>query len=103
MLDNDLIMISNKEWSSPCVVLPKPDRTYQFCTNFYSINKVTKYDSYPIPHVADCMDHNENAKYLTKFDLLKGYWQVLLISRAKEVFPFVTPHGLYQYIVMLLA
>ena len=35
-----------------------------------------------------------------KFDLLKGFWQVLLTDRAKEISAFATPDGLYQYKVM---
>ena len=97
MLDNDLIEISNSEWSSPCVLVPKPDGTYRFCTDFRRVNKVTKSDSYPIPRVDDCIDRIGNARYVTKFDLLKGYWQVPLTSRAKEVSAFVMPDGLYQY------
>ena len=100
MLDNDLIEISNSEWSSPCVLVPKPDGTYRFCTDFRRVNKVTKSDSYPIPRVDDCIDRIGNARYVTKFDLLKSYWQVPLKSRAKEVSAFVTPDGLYQYKVM---
>ena len=38
--------------------------------------------------------------YVTKFDLLKGFWQVPLTDRAKEISAFVTPEGLYQYKVM---
>ena len=33
-------------------------------------------------------------------DLLKGYWQVPLTDRAKQLSAFVTPDGLYQYQVM---
>jgi len=36
----------------------------------------------------------------SKFDLLKGYWQVPLTSRAKEITAFVTPIGFYHYRVM---
>ncbi len=35
-----------------------------------------------------------------KFDLLKGYWQVPLTSRAKELSAFVTPDSFLQYTVM---
>ena len=56
MLDNDLIEISNSEWSSPCVLVPKPNGTYHFCTDIHRVNKVTKSDSYPIPRVDDCID-----------------------------------------------
>ena len=31
---------------------------------------------------------------MSKFDLLKGYWQVPLSERAKEVSAFVMPDGL---------
>ena len=37
---------------------------------------------------------------MTKFDLLKGYWQVPLSKRAKEICAFITPSGLYKYNVM---
>ena len=100
MLQNDLIEISNSEWSSPCVLIPKPDGTYRFCTDFRRGNKVTRCDSYPIPCVDNCIDRIGNANYVTKFDLLKGYWQVPLTARAKEVSAFITPDGLYQYKVM---
>ena len=32
--------------------------------------------------------------------MLKGYWQVPLTQRAREISAFVTPSGLYQYKVM---
>ena len=37
---------------------------------------------------------------MSKFDLLKGYWQVPLTQRAREISAFVTPDGLFQYTVM---
>ena len=97
MLQNDLIEASSSEWSSPCVLVPKPDGTYRLCTE---VNKATKSDSYPIPRVDDCVDKVGNYKYVTKLDLLKGYWQVPLSNRAKEISAFVTPDGLFQYKVM---
>ena len=100
MLENDLIEASSSEWSSPCVLVPKPDGTYRFCTDFRQVNKVTKSDSYPIPRVDDCVDRMGNAKFVCKLDLLKGYWQVPLTARAKEISAFATPDGLYQYKVM---
>ena len=100
MIENDLIEASSSEWSSLCVLVPKPDGTYRFCTDFRQVNKVTKSDSYPIPRVDDCVDRVGNAKFVSKLDLLKGYWQVPLTTRAKEISAFATPDGLYQYKVM---
>ena len=80
-----------------CVLVPKSDGTYRFCTDFRKVNRLTKSDSYPIPRVDDCVDKIGDAKYVSKFDLLKGYWQVPLTARAKEVSAFATPDGLFQY------
>ena len=101
MLQNDMIEIS-KVYGALHVFLHRSQmgHTYHFCTDFHKVNKVTSCDSYPIPCVDDCVDRIGNAKYVTKFDLLKGYWQVSLTARAKEVSAFVMPDGLYQYKVM---
>ena len=62
--------------------------------------KVNAVDSYPIPRVEDCTDRIGCVKYVTKLDLLKGYWQVPLTPTAKEISAFVTPEGFFQYKVM---
>lgn len=100
MLENNIIELSDSEWSSPCILVPKSDQTFRFCTDYRKVNSVTKTDSYPIPRVDDCIDQVGSASYVSKFDLLKGYWQVPLTEWAKRVSAFVTPNGLYQYKVM---
>lgn len=40
------------------------------------------------------------AKYLSKLDLTKGYWQILLDDDAKEKSAFITPFGHFQFTVM---
>ena len=96
ILKNNIIEPSSSEWSSPCVLVPKSDGTFQFCTDFRKLNAVTRADSYPLPRIEDCIDHVGKAKYVTTFDLLKGYWQIPLTERAKKLSAFMTPKGLYQ-------
>lgn len=62
------------------------------------MNKVTKPDSYPLSRMEDCIDQVGAAKFVSKFDLLKGYWQVPLSACARET--FITPAGFYEYTVM---
>ena len=100
LLDNDFIEPSQSEWSSPCILVPKPDGTFRMCTDYRKVNSVTKTDTFPIPRIDDCIDNIGQAKFVTKFDLLKGFWQIPLTNRAKEISAFVTPDGLYQYKVM---
>ena len=100
MLKHDIIRPSSSSWSSPCVLVPKPNGSVRFCTDYRKVNAVTKTDVFPIPRVDDCIDRIGNAKYLTKMDLLKGYWCVPLTERGREISAFVTSSGLYEYNVL---
>lgn len=100
LLENDFIGPSHSSWSSPCLLVPKPDGSYRMCTDYRKVNNVSKSDTFPIPRMDDCIDKVGNTRYVTKFDLLKGFWQVPLTERAKEISAFATPDGLYQYKVM---
>ena len=100
MLDNGIAEPSASSWASPCLLVPKSDKTFRFCTDFRKVNAVTKPDSFPLPRMEDCVDEIGHAKYVSKFDLLKGYWQVPLSKRAQEISAFITPKGLFSYKVM---
>ncbi|KAJ8026619.1 hypothetical protein HOLleu_31507 [Holothuria leucospilota] len=67
---------------------------------YREVNAVTRTDSYPIPRIDDCIDRIGKATYVSKFDLLKGYWEIPLTERARKISAFVTPDGLFQYKVM---
>ena len=84
------------------MLVPKPDETFRMCTDYRKVNSVTKTDSFPVPRMDDCIDNIGHAKYVTKFDLLNGFWPIPLKDRAKKVSAFVTPDGLYQHKVLPL-
>ncbi len=100
MLENNIAVPSYSSWSSPCLLVKKSDSTFRFCTDFRRVNAITKPDSYPLPRMEDCVDRVGNAAFVTKIDLLKGYWQVPLTERAKEISAFVTSDHFLNYTVM---
>ena len=100
LLDNGLAKPSYSSWGSPCLLVAKPDSTFRFCTDYRKVNQVTKADSFPLPRIEDCVDRVGSARFVTKCDLLKGYYQIPLTPRAQEIAAFVTPSGLYSYNVM---
>lgn len=100
LVRNGFAVPSQSPWSSPCILVPKSDRSFRFCTDFRRVNSVTKADSFPLPRMEDCVDSVGSSRYVTKLDLLKGYWQVPLTPRASEISAFVTPDAFMQYTVM---
>lgn len=100
LLQHGLAKPSSSPWSSPCLVEKKSDGSPRFITDFRKVNAVTVRDSYPLPRMEDCVDALGTAVFVSKLDLLKGYWQVPLTERASEISAFVTPDDFLQYTVM---
>lgn len=100
LLEKGLAKPSISPWSSPCLLVQKSDDSMRFCTDYRRVNAVTIPDCFPMPRMEDCVDSVGSAKFVSKLDLLKGYWQVPLTTRASEISAFVTPDCFLQYNVM---
>ena len=91
---------SHSAWSSPVVLVPKPDGTYRFCNDFRKLNEASAFDAYPMPRVDELIEQLGPARFISTLDLTKGYWQVPLTKRSREKTAFATPDGLYQNTVL---
>ena len=101
MLDHNIISPSQSDWSSPCLLVPKPGTNqWRLVSDFRGVNSQSRSDNFPIPRVEDCIDKIGKSRYVTKIDLLKGYYQIPLTDRAKRISTIITPKGLYHYNVM---
>jgi len=97
MLELGVIKPSNSPWAAPVVLIPKPDNIIRSCTDYRRLNAVTVPDVFPMPQIDDLIDKVANAKFLTKIDLAKGYWQVPLDDAAVPIPAFVTSFGQFQW------
>ena len=100
MLDNRIAEPSASSWASPCLLVDKSDKSPRFCTDYRKVNGVTKPDAYPLPRMEDCVDQVGSANFVSKFYLLRRYWQAPMSQRGREVSAFMTPFGLFSYSVM---
>ena len=100
MLKLRVIEESHSPWSSPIVIVPKPDGSLRFCNDFRKLNEISTFDAYPMPRVDELIERLGPARYVSTLDLTKGYWQVPLTYRAKAKTAFTTPEGLFQYTVL---
>uniref|UniRef100_A0A9J8BMN8 Gypsy retrotransposon integrase-like protein 1 n=1 Tax=Cyprinus carpio carpio TaxID=630221 RepID=A0A9J8BMN8_CYPCA len=100
MLRLGTIEPSRSPWSSPIVMVPKPDGTFRFCNDFRHLNEVSEFDSSPMPRVDERLDRLGRARFISTLDLTKGYWQVPVTEQAKPKTAFSTPSGHWQYRVL---
>jgi len=100
MLRQGLITPSKSAWSAPIVLVTKPDNSIRICIDYRRLNAISVSDNYPIPRISEVFEKIGSAKYLTQFDLTKGYYQIPLSEDTKDKSAFVTPYGLFQFEVM---
>ena len=96
MLKQGIIEPASSEWVSPIVIIKKKDDTICLCVNYQRLNAMTQVDAYLMPRIDDILGQ---ARYITTFDLAKGYWQIP-VAEDRPKTPFITPRGLYQFKMM---
>ena len=100
MLEIGVIQASTSPWASPLVMVDKKDGGIRLCVDYRKVNKVSKFDAYPMPKVEEILEEVGPAKIISTLDLAQGYWQVPMAAESQEVTAFITPYGLYEFTVM---
>ena len=95
MLEAEIVEPSESSWSSPVVLVAKPDSTQCFCVDYRALNSVTKCEVYPIPRCDDILESLSGAQWFSHLDLLRGYWQIDVAVDGRTKTAFATPNGLY--------
>ena len=100
MLDLGVITPSRSQWSSSLLLVRKASGEWRPCVDYRQVNAITKGESFPLPRLDDLIDQVGNAPFITTLDLSKGYWQIEMTPRAREISAFTTPFGHYEFVTM---
>ena len=84
MINLGIVEPSESPYCSPALIIKKKDNTNRFCIDFHTLNKVTVFDAEPMPNMEEIFTKIAGHKYISKLDLIKGYWQIPLTKNAKQ-------------------
>lgn len=103
LLHNGLIRPSHSPWASPVVLVPKAGsggKQLRMCIDYRKLNTQTKKDAYPIPLIDDCLTMCKDADWITTLDVKDAYHHVPMHADSRPYTAFVTPDGLFEWLVM---
>ena len=95
-----IIRPSTSEWASALHVVHKPNGKIRLTVDYKRINNLIESDPYPLPSIKDLYVHFSRKKYLSKFDLWKGYHQFITQHESVKITAFICEFGTYEYITM---
>ncbi|XP_031127529.1 uncharacterized protein LOC116029621 [Ipomoea triloba] len=86
-------------WLANVVLAPKPP-TWRMCVNYTDLNKACPKDPYPLPNPDQMVDETAGCELLSFMDAFKGYYQIFTSKEDEEKTAFITPDGVFCYVVM---
>ena len=91
---------SSSTHAAPVLFVHKKDGSLHLCMDFKGLNKITKKDCYPLPHITDLLDAPSRAWIYTKIDLQHVYHLVCISAGDEWKTSFCMRYGSYEWLVM---
>jgi hypothetical protein len=99
-LESGRIRISQSQIASPFFFVKKKTADLRPVQNYIKINDVTIKDRYPLPLINELLDKLKDAKWFSKMDVRKGYYNIRIREGDEWKAAFKTSRGLFEPLVM---
>ena len=98
--DLDIIEVVNwpTTWCAPTVIVTKHDGSIRLTTDFSGLNEVVERPTHPFPTPEELQAGiPAGTKWFVVADLYKGYHQVMIDEKSRDLTTFLTPWGRFRY------
>eukprot|EP00253_Pinus_taeda_P022803 PITA_22803 len=92
--------ISDSEWVSPLVIVPKKNGKWRVCVDYRALNKATQKDHFPLPFIDQVLDNLAGKKFFSFLDGFSRYNQIKIAPQDQDKTTFTNPWGTFAYRVL---
>jgi hypothetical protein len=92
--------ISDSEWVSSLVIVPKKNGKWRVCVDYRALNKATKKDHFPLPFIDQVLDSLLGKNFFSFLDGSSGYNQIKIAPQDQYKTTFTIPWGTFAYRVL---
>eukprot|EP00253_Pinus_taeda_P009982 PITA_09982 len=92
--------ISDSEWVSPLVLMPKKNGKWRICVDYRELNKATKKDHFPLPFIDQVLDGLAGKSFFSFLDGFSGYNQIQISLEDQDKTTFTCPWDTFAYPVL---
>jgi hypothetical protein len=96
-LEEKIIRYSRSPYSSPAILVGKPDGSYRMCIDYRKLNKHVITDPFPLPRIDQILEELGGSKFFTCFDLLNRFYNLEIAEADKAKTAFSTFDGHYEF------
>ncbi|XP_058219380.1 uncharacterized protein LOC131329949 [Rhododendron vialii] len=88
------------KWLANTVVVKKKNGKWRVCVDYSNLNDACPKDFFPLPRIDQLVDTTASHARLSFLDAYWGYHQIAMSEGDVENTAFITPHGIFGYVVM---
>ena len=99
-LEQGIIVKSNSKFAMPMVIVKNTDSTIRLTVDFRKLNPYVNIDNYPMPDRDAVIEKLYKAKFMTKLDLTKAFFQIPIDKISQKYTSFVTEFGQFAFTVV---
>ncbi|GFV75300.1 retrovirus-related Pol polyprotein from transposon 297 [Trichonephila clavipes] len=96
MLKLGIIEVGKSDYMSPMILVEVAGKEPRPCIDYRKLNGIIRTEYFPLPNIEERVEKVSAAKFITVFDLSKGYWQIPLSKTAQRYAAFCTSFGTYR-------
>ena len=83
--------ISDSEWVSPLVIVPKNNGKWRVCVDYRELNKATQKDHFPLPFIDQVLDTLSRKKFFSFLNGFSGFNQIQIAPKDQDKTTFTCP------------